>query len=129
MKKKVALFILTVVCVLSICMVASAEKHFDYNEAYQIAKGNWCDSNSGQSYSFIWASGEECNIVGGGQYGYTDLNGDSKIYFDMKGIAAYMQVTYYKDQKTYYARVYTRDMRTGQGAYRVYKECLYKTAR
>ncbi len=129
MKKKVVLFILTMVCVFSTFMVASAEKHFDYNEAYQIAKGTWYDSNSGQSYNFIWASGKECNIVGGGQYGYTDPNGDSQIYFDMKGISAYMQVTYYKDQNTYYTRVYTQDMHTGQGPYRIYKECLYKLAR
>ena len=98
-------------------------QHFDYNEAYQIMSGQWMDTLTGKDYNFVWRSpnGEECNIIN--HYGYTNLKGDSEIYFDYKGIVVKICIIYYPDQDKYYGHAY---MKSGSGAYDSWIECLSK---
>ncbi len=88
--------------------VVAGEKHFNYDEAYQILQGTWHDTEKGKDIFMVWKSkdGSECNIING--QGYTDPKGNSVIYFDRKGAIARASVTYYPDQQCYYAEMATK---------------------
>lgn len=124
--KKVLLTIIAVcfLMVLGATATTSAAQHFNYDEAYQILNGKWTDTKNGETLYPVWKSndGSESNIVA--NKGYTDRNGDSKIFFDRKGVPAYMQVTYYPDQDKYYAKLVILNVNAGR--WHTYNECLVR---
>jgi len=123
--KKFLLSTMVVFClVLVLNMQQVSAQHFDYDEAYQILSGKWVDSATGKTITPVWKSydGSECNIVA--KTGYTNLTGESKIFFDYKGIRANMRVTYYPEQDKYYGVLIIFD--TQLQSYRVVYDCLVK---
>jgi len=98
---------MVLVCYLSLSLGVVSAQHFNYDEAVQIASGQWYNTSNGKTSNFIWQAGGECNIVNG--KGYTDPNGESLIFFDDKGTPAYLRVTYYPDQDKYYAAIAVYD--------------------
>lgn len=117
---------------LIVCMIilvggttSATAKHFDYNEAFQIMNGTWIDTSTGVSITPVWKSkdGSECNIINNG-YGFTDLWGNSEIYFDYKGMVYEAFVTFYPDQKKYYAKFVKINPQNGKQA-TIY-ECMVK---
>lgn len=99
-------------------------QHFDYDEAWQILNGKWIDTATGAVVYPVWKSkdGSECNIVP--QTGYTNPKGESKIFFDFKGVRANMRVTYYSDQDKYYGTLIIYD--PNLKSYKVIHDCLAK---
>ncbi|MDD4600023.1 hypothetical protein SDC9_20884 [bioreactor metagenome] len=104
MGKRISILLVVMLLIVSMMSTVSAAR-FNYQEAINIASGTWHDGEKNVDKSFIWVSGDECNIVNG--KGYTDPNGNSIIYFDNKGVASRLLITYYPDQSTYYAEMQT----------------------
>ncbi|MDD4599856.1 MAG: hypothetical protein PHQ46_02160 [Negativicutes bacterium] len=99
-------------------------QHFDYDEAWEILNGKWVDTDTGAVVYPVWKSkdGSECNIVP--NTGYTNPRGESKIFFDYKGVRANMRVTYYPGQDKYYGVMIIYDQKLQ--SYKVIHECLAK---
>jgi len=123
MNKKILM--LAVFCfVLVFASTTVSAQQFDYDEAWQILNGKWVDTATGAAVYPVWKSkdGSECNIVP--QTGYTNPKGESKIFFDFKGVRANMRVTYYPDQDKYYGTMIIYD--PNLKSYKVIHECLVK---
>ena len=124
MRKYIVNMIMVFCLVIAMGDAQVSAQHFDYNEAWQIISGDWYDTETGEERTLVWKSkdGSECNIVSSS--GYTDPKGDSRIYFDYKGIPARMDITYYSDQNTYYGKLYLRDKITQKLV--VFNTCMTK---
>ena len=79
-----------------------------------VCDGTWVDTNSGKKVTFR----KESTVIY--EKGYTDPTGESLIYFGSKGADFKMAVTYYPDQKKYYANIVCNMY--GKG-YETFSEC------
>ncbi|WP_371371026.1 hypothetical protein [Sporomusa aerivorans] len=98
------LLLLMFCMVLSVGSAAARATGFNYDEAVAIGYGTWVDTETGQHVYPIWKNkAGETNIIS--NKGYTDSLGESRIFFDYKGVQGCLIVTYDAKADKYFAEM------------------------